>query len=258
MPRTTFQINITGPEGPASVALSDLADVLVQFERAVTTYAQVTAAQLPEGSVTISLVDIRQGSEGLVFSVPEPVLSAVALMSRDVHQGSFVTRAAHCEVFGLWERLRSRHWGMAFVQDSFIHAAEISPSRGISPPPSPPEVTGDTTLLARCLRVGGVKPKAELRLRTGELLYPDVSEEVARELGKRLYDEVVVRATATWRTDTWEVVQIRIDSVSAFRRVDPVLAFKELAEAAKGRWDEVDAREYVESLRADANARDLK
>jgi hypothetical protein len=149
---------------------------------------------------------------------------------------------------------------MAFVRDSSasILAAEISPDRGVSPPPPPPEVTGDTTLLARCLRVGGVRPKAELRLQTGELLYPDVSEEIARELGKRLYEEVVVRATATWRTDNWQVVQLRIDSVSSFRRVDPVLAFKELTEAAKGRWDEVDAREYVESLRADTNARGLR
>ena len=256
--RRTFQVNITGPEGPTSVSLSDMADVLVQLERVVVTYAQVTSSQPPEGSVTISLVAIRQGSEGLVFSVPEPVLSAVALMSRNVHDGTFVSREAHCEIFGLWEQLRNRHWGMVFLEDSSIHAAEISPNREINPPPPPPEVTGDTSLLARCLRVGGVRPKAELRLHTGELLYPEVSEEVAKELGKRLYDEVVVRATATWRTDTWEVVRLRIDSVSPFRRVDPVLAFKELAESAKGHWDEIDAREFVESLRVDTSARDRK
>jgi hypothetical protein len=221
-------------------------------------YAEVTSSKPAEGSVTVSLVDIRQGSEGLVFSVPESVVSAVALMSRDIHEGTFVTQGAHCEIFGLWEQLRSRHWGMVFLEDSSIHAAEISPNREISPPPPPPEVTGDTSLLARCLRVGGVKPKAELRLHTGELLYPEVSEAVAKELGKRLYDEVVVQATATWRTDTWEVVRLRIEAVSSFRRVDPVLAFKELAEAAKGHWDEIDAREFVESLRADANTRDRK
>lgn len=103
-----------------------------------------------------------------------------------------------------------------------------------------------------------MKPKAEIRLQTGELLYPDVAEVIAKDLGKYLYEEVVVKATATWRTDTWQVVDLKIEAISPFRRVDPVLAFKELADAAKGRWEEVDAREYVDRLRAGTNVRDFR
>ena len=258
--RLTFQLNITGPEGPASVAIGDLAGVLAQFERTVAAYLQLEKVEIPEGAVAVSLLDIRDGSEGLVFSVPSPVMPAVALMSRNILDNSYASREAHCEIYRLWEELRSRKWGLAFVPDSRhnIVAAEIPPDRGVSPPPRPSEIKGDTTILARCLRVGGVKPKAEIRLHTGELLYPDVSEVVAKELGKFLYDEVVVKATATWRTDTWQVTDLQIDSISPFRRVDPVLAFKELAEAAKGRWDEVDAKEYVARLRTGANPRDFR
>ena len=259
MARITFQLNITGPEGPASVAIGDLAGVLAQFERTVAAYLELERVEIPEGSVVISLLDIREGSEGLVFSVPRSVIPAIALMSQNILDNSYRSRDIHCEVYRLWEELHSRKWGLAFIQNpsTDIVAAEIPPDRGVPPPPRPSEAHGDTTILARCLRVGGVKPKAELRLHTGELLYPDISEVVAKELGKHLYEEVVVKATATWRTDTWQVIDLQIDSISSFRRVDPVLAFRELTEAAKGRWDEVDAKEYVDRLRADANARDF-
>ncbi|MFL6199294.1 MAG: hypothetical protein ACJ76J_08970 [Thermoanaerobaculia bacterium] len=260
MLRLTFQLNITGPEGPSSVALGDLAGVLARFERAVATYLKLEKVEIPEGSVAVSLLDIRQGSEGLVFSVPPPVMPVVALMSRNILHNSYASNDAHCEIYQLWEELHRHEWGLAFVHDSLhdIVPAEIPQGRGVPPPPKPSEVKGDTTILARCLRVGGVKPKAEIRLQTGELLYPDVAEAVAKDLGKYLYEEVVLKATATWRTDTWQVVDLQIDSISPFRRVDPVLAFKELADAAKGRWDEVDAKEYVDRLRSDANARDFR
>lgn len=258
--RLTFQLNITGPEGPTSVAIGDLAGVLAQLERTVAAYVRLEKVEIPEGSVAVSLLDIRQGSEGLVFSVPPPVMPAVALMSKNILHNSYGSSDAHGEVYRLWQELQSRRWGLAFVPDARhdIVAAEIPQDRGVPAPPRPSEIKGDTTILARCLRVGGVKPKAEIRLQTGELLYPDVSEVVAKELGKFLYDEVVVKATATWRTDTWQVIDLQIDTVSPFRRVDPVLAFKELAEAAKGRWDEVDAREYVDRLRTGASERDFR
>jgi hypothetical protein len=95
-----------------------------------------------------------------------------------------------------------------------------------------------------------VTPKAEIRLlKGGTLLYPRLSQAVAKDLAQRLYEDVVLEGRATWRTDTWEVVDFRVDSVSPFRTAPPHEAFEALAEVAEGRWDEEDAVEYVHCLR---------
>ena len=46
--RLTFQLNITGPEGPAAVALGDLAGILTQFERTVATYLKQEKSKYPK------------------------------------------------------------------------------------------------------------------------------------------------------------------------------------------------------------------
>jgi hypothetical protein len=123
---------------------------------------------------------------------------------------------------------------------------KIQADQGVDAPRTPGTTTGTTTLLARCLRVGGVaQPKAVLRLIQGNLLHIKVSEEMARELGRHLYDEIVLTGTATWRTDTWAIIDFKIKNISKFERVAPAVAFRELAEAAGGALDHVDAWEFV-------------
>jgi hypothetical protein len=111
---------------------------------------------------------------------------------------------------------------------------------------------GTTTIQALCLRVGGVQPKAELRLPNREkLLHAELTAEVARQLAQRLYEEVILEGRATWNVDPWEVEAFRVNRVTTYRKTDAVLAFKELSEAARGSWDEVDALSYVHGLRSD-------
>jgi hypothetical protein len=83
------------------------------------------------------------------------------------------------------------------------------------------------------------------------LLFVDVTEEVAKELGRRLYEEVSLEGTGVWQVQDWKLVEFRVTAISGFRRVDPELAFHELAASAKGRWDEVDAIEYVRQVRCE-------
>jgi len=104
----------------------------------------------------------------------------------------------------------------------------------IDSPPAPSTVSGTTALLARCLRVGGAtQPKAELRLtKGGGLLHVQVSEVIARRLGHHLYEEIQLTGNATWRTDTWEIVDFQVETVAEFKRIAPSIAFRELAEVA--------------------------
>jgi hypothetical protein len=130
-----------------------------------------------------------------------------------------------------------------------IKPAAITPDRGVDAPAAPVTISGTTTLLARCLRVGGAtQPKAELRLtQGGNLLHVKVSEIIARHLGHHLYEEILLAGTATWRTDTWNVVNFKVESVSEFNRVAPAVAFRELAEAAGDTLNDANAWELVKN-----------
>jgi hypothetical protein len=127
------------------------------------------------------------------------------------------------------------------------YKVKIGADQSVDASRPPGTTSGTTTLLARCLRVGGAtQPTAELRLIQGSLLNIKVSEEMARELGRHLYDEIVLTGIATWRTDTWTIIDFKIKSISKFDRVAPAVAFRELAEAAGDALDHVDAWELVQ------------
>ncbi len=254
MNKLRFQIDITGPSGPDEVSASDLAEFLISIEKSVIACASEFGLELPEEGPVISLVDIAPSSDRLVFSAPEPVVPAVASMTNAILSEDYddLPRETHQELYEISERARQRGWGIEFKENKRygILPAKITPTKGVHAPVKPSEITGTTTLIARCLRVGGVMPKAELRLHNRtELLYVDVTEEIAKALGKKLYEEVVLEGKATWRKDVWQVIDFQVASVSEFRRVDPHLAFKELSEVANGRWDGVDAIEYVRQIR---------
>jgi hypothetical protein len=255
MTRETFQINILGPAGPEEVSVGYLFEFLGRLEKLVKEYASAKGLEIPAEGPILSLIDVKTGSEGLVLSVPAPAARAISAASKAVLLGDYaeLPRLAHQELFGISEQLRQRDWSASFEENLAvgIAPAKITPDRGVPAPPEPTKIRGTTTLLARCLRVGGATvPKAEIRLsQTGELLYVAVSEEIARALGRRLYDEVALEGTATWDAETWKILDFRITRATDFTRVEPHKAMEELAQTAGGHWDGVDALEYVRRLR---------
>jgi hypothetical protein len=253
MTRPKFQIDITGPHSPEQVAASDLAVVLAGLEKTLQVLVEAEGGEISSHSPTISLVGLSAGSERLVFSVAQPVMPLVARLSKAVFERdlSSTPEKAHEELSKVSLAVAAKGWSLQFKEDAQwgILPGRIDSEAGLEPPRGA-QIQGSTTLLARCLRVGGVRPRAELRVRGHrDLLFADVTEEIARELGPKLYEEVVLDGKATWRIEPWEIVAFKVTSVSEFRKVDPHLAIGELSEAAAGRWDDVDAVEFVNRIR---------
>lgn len=255
MNRHKVHVAITGEQvSPERVSLKELVGILTRLDRAIMTYAQARGLDVPEDAST-SLVGITSGSENLELSVPDPLLPAVAGISQAIESRDFsdFPKKTYEELYELSEFVVRRGWGFTFHEapDLKVHAARITPEEPLKPPPGPTFIGGTTVIHGRCLRVGGaIVPKAEVRVSsTSQLLNADLSEEAAKGLAKQLYEEVALEGTATWDADTWEIVDFRISRVTPFRKVEPEAAFKELAAAAAGRWDEVDPVAYVEGLR---------
>lgn len=258
MNRHRVEMAITGETvSPESVSVSLLSEILTRIERAIGAYAQAKMAEVATEDLTISLVDIRAGSECLTFSVPEPLVPAVAGISKALELGEHddLPRSTYTELYEISDMVSRRGWNFEIREQprQNVRPAVFGFENALPPPSEPVRVRGTTTLHGRCLRVGGAtQPKAEIRPATGsKILNVELSEEIAKQLATRLYEEVVLQGEATWNSETWEVESFRVSSVTNYRRTEPTLAFRELAEAAGSEWDEVDAAAYVRALRAD-------
>lgn len=121
------------------------------------------------------------------------------------------------------------------------------------------KITGGTNIFGRCIEVGGNKPKAVIQLHGDQSnLLVKLTKELAKPLGRRLYEDVVIEGNAVWDAETLKLLEFEATEISTYQGGNVVTAFKELAEAAGGRWDNVDAQEYVRELRDDEEDEDAE
>ena len=123
----------------------------------------------------------------------------------------------------------------------------ISPSTEI---PKPSYIYGQTEILGKVIRVGGKTPKAMIELVDGSTLYCEVPEEIARELGHRLYALARFEGYAKWDSKTLDLEDLKINSVKEFPNKDPWDIVGELSSLVGERFSNIgDIDEFVSSLR---------
>lgn len=248
--KRNFTIKMTGKARPETVSAGDLADFIEHVEKALVAYAKTEALEL-RNDVAVSLVGISEGSNELTFAaqvevIPGVVAMAAAITNRDFSKLPYET---HQNLHSMVELGRKHHWGLE-LYGAGTAAAVIEPGEEIPSPSSPVMVSGSTNILARCLRVGGVTPKAEIRVLKGDkILHVVIDEDMAKELAKRLYDVVVLEGQATWNAETWEIRDFSVSGVQPYRKIPISSAFSELQETTSGSWEGVDAVAYVGKLR---------
>ncbi len=244
---------------PESVRARDLADFIAHFEKAIEqAESRVTprAAVLDDLTPIVSLVKVARGSNELQFAVadsalPSAVLVGTVLSTRDFSAISF---GAHRALHEMSQQAVSRSWAVEVVADPAI-GLPGSVFSSVNPIPAPRVAlaSGHTTLYGMLIRVGGMTPRAMILLADRSVVYVDLDEAQAIEISIKggLYASVGVEGRATWRLDTWAVVEFKAERITPYgrERADLVQVFQKLAEAADGRWDDVDPIEYVRELR---------
>ena len=253
MERAEFQVEIDIL--PADTPLGVLADILSSLERSIIDTAESQNADIPDlEEALVSIVEIQESSNRLTISVLMPLVLAASTISKSIQTEDFsgLPIKAHRALYDISQKIVQNNWTFSFKENNSLN---IPPSHISSDHPVPDPIVrrvgGNTTVYGRCMRVGGVKPRAEIRLQSsGKILYVDITEEIARKLARCLYDEVALEGKAVWEPGDWDIKGFEANRLVGYRPTgDPLLAFKELAEAAGDRWDEIDAEEYVRDLR---------
>lgn len=256
MERREFVLRIEGEGlGPATMSAKDLGDILREFQLTIESHAKEIKQDIDK-AVPISLLEIGDGSTVLALGLDAGAWVAYLDVANLVNSGRFQELAkdvkAHLARFEDWSR--KRHWTFRFLNPAAEAGVEmvIDPVNGIAAAAAPVLIRGGATLVGECIRLGGKEPKVDIRrVPQGNTIHASATKEIVQQLADRLYQVISVEGEATWDASTWEIRAFTVKSVNPYRpgRVDE--GIKELARISGDAWKDVDALEYVRSLRED-------
>ena len=113
-------------------------------------------------------------------------------------------------------------------------------------------IQGDTSFVGKIQRVGGAtEMKCALRVDFQQrLMFCKVaSQEISREMGKRLYEEVVVHGTALWLRTSWRIFAFTVTSISQPKQGSLTQAFEALRKAGGDKWGQIaDPEAYLQGV----------
>lgn len=254
----TLRLHGTGKDGqpvrPGSVDIRDLIAFLSNWEKALESTAEANKIALPrrDDMPILSLVEIKDSSYGLGFKILDRAVILMGIISTALanDQTDNLPPKAIEALAAISSQAEVRGWAVQIVPgtSSVIRGAEISAANPIRVEESS-EIEGSMTLVGHLLRVGGAKPRAEVRDNYGEIHYIDVDAAQALKLAPHLYNDITLEGVATWDCTTWRVVKFRLDDIVETALPDIEVAFEELRRRVGGAWDGVDVEAYFKAER---------
>lgn len=249
-----LEIRFTGSGmKPGSIRSKELAEIIEAFEDMIVSVVLNDNPELQKESVIIGLINIKDESIGLQFdpNLEELTIPAMSQITQSFATHNFshlpsATAKPAQKIVSFVKKYQCEaelriHNGQSELK------AVITPSTEI---PITLPLTGETTLYGEIKRVGGVEPKVTLKTIDGQTVYCEVSQELAKELGHRLYTQVALYGEAQWSADTLQLEGFRIKSELDYKETPIAEAFAELRDVLGDSFDDIeDVQEFVTDLR---------
>jgi hypothetical protein len=262
--KSLFQIQMKGAElVPETVRASDLAELLVRLEGAITETARALDIEFAYDTdeALVSLVRVAPGqSSDLTFGVAFPISPAVSLMTEAIASRRFTALPfdAQEHLHALSVQAIKRRWAYEFhpVNGLRVAPAVISYEFEVPKPQAVKTTSGESDIWGHLVRVGGDRhPKALLRLRNRKLFPVEVTKAIVLELQNQqlIYKDIGLAGVATWRPDDWALLSFKATAVLEYRpdETTPGETFRRLAQGSGGRWQGINPDEFVNDLRAE-------
>lgn len=214
---------------PGLVRSREIAEILEAVEDFVAAETARADASTRREDLVVGLYAIADESIGLGFKTALAVsVPAFVAASQAVAAGDFLALSPHSlKPLQAIADFAKRHAAEAELKlvGSSRPIAVIDESTVI---PEQPRATGLTEIAAKTLRVGGKVPRAMLELLDGSVVYCNVTEQVAVELGHHLYQTSLFTGVATWNASTLDLEAFSVESFRPFADRDPVETLAEL------------------------------
>ncbi|MDX1521752.1 MAG: hypothetical protein R3264_09005 [Anaerolineae bacterium] len=255
MSRRLLGIRFTGSGmKPGGIRSKEIAEIIEAYEDMIVSVVTHENPELHKDIIVVGLTNITDESIGLQFlpNVPDLTFPAARKVSNafdtldfNILPSSAVKSAA--KIISFVKKHECEAEIIEIEDNEYKKLAIITPSTAI---PTTPVLTGETTIYGEITRVGGIDPRVQLKTVDGQTIYCDVSRELARELGHKLYSPIALSGKAIWDTDSLVLEEFQIKEVLDYEQVSLSDAFVELREAAGNSFEHVDnVSEFATQLR---------
>lgn len=244
---------------PENIKVKELADILLSVEESILPIIIKDNPNISIEDIIIGLVDIGNSSTKLKFksSFPKIVLSAFIALSSAIANNDFeslplrsIESLKNISDFTRKKSCIAEFWTH---EDSEHPLAQITPSTEIVIPKTR-HLEGETILYGRVERVGGVHPKVMVRVSDKEVIYCDIEEGLAKELGHMLYTWVGISGIATWNIEDYSIESFRIKEITEYRESSLLGGLNKLFFMIGKYWKgEIDVVKAVSELRGESD-----
>ncbi len=238
---------------PGLVRSKEIAEILEAMEEMAIAEAMKADSSLHRDDIIVGFYAIEDKSIGLRFKTTfaATVLSAFVSAAEAAEKQEFDSLTPQSlNSLRVISGFSKKHSCNAVIGSGLSEElATITPSTEI---PRPTYISGRTEVLGRVIRVGGKTPKAMIELVDGTTLYCEVPENIARELGHRLYSLARFEGYAKWDSKTLDLENLKIYGVKEFPNNDPRLVLGEISSLLRDDLSETgDVVDFVSTLRND-------
>lgn len=236
---------------PSSLRAKDTTELIASFENSIVSYILNSDRSISEEDLIIGLVDVNEGSARFSFSAskPEIILAAFLVVSSAISSGDYAKLPSNSinSLKKISDFTKRRNCSVEFALSSELDkpTARITAETIINIPESH-YVSGETSLIGRIERVGGVKPKVTIRMADDLLLYCEIDEHFAKTLGQNLYKEVAFKGTAKWLLEDNTIVSFDIHEILSYKNSSIKDGIDELSHLIGRYWS--DTKDVVSTV----------
>lgn len=239
---------------PENIRVKELLEVAVSVEESLLAIIKRDNPNVSMDEIIISLVDIGEGSTVLRFKSSFPHLTAFAFktLSSSIANNAYQNLPSSSveSIRKISNFTRKRNCEIEFRAPETNLIAKITPQTRIIIPESY-YLTGETVIYGKVERVGGVEPKVWIRITDREIIICDVTEDLAKELGRRLYSWVGLLGIAKWNIENYSVEEFQLTKITEYEETLLLNATAELSSLIGKYFKDIeDVEKYVnEELR---------
>lgn len=261
MPENTFEIRFAGGGIlPENIRAGEMAEILSSIEDMLSAIVAKDHPTLSKEDLVVGLVNIQSGSVHLEFSskIPEVTFPAFVQVTKSIRSQNFgglpATALKSLQSFSSFVRKKNceaefiSRDGTAKTKTKIKVLATMTPDIQIE---TPGFLRGETTIYGQVIRVGGRDPRAMIETVEGATIYCEmVDEDLARELGERLYTMVSLKGKAKWDSQTLRLEDFKAHEVADYHKGSILKAFEELSSIAGKYFSDItDVKKYIDDLR---------
>lgn len=246
-----FDVRITGKDiKPESISLSELAEIITSFEASILNAAHYEEQKSDINAVSVSgpfvsLIEITEGSAWLKFksNLSTVVAPAVAAIVTAINSGNYedLPTKSIVELSIFTKAIQKKGCGAEIKINSESPIVAHITAETIVQIPDSFFAKGSTNLYGEVQRVGGAIPKVRINLSNREVVSCDISLNLAKALGAKLYSLVEILGEAKWNVETGLVEEFVITNLGSYEDGHSILeSFAALSKILEPHWRGID------------------